>query len=331
MKYIHLLVLVCLAQTLVFGQQQPVEGFLTGKSAVLISCSPIAQPSLTWEELAEKVHSPLVDAGGDPVGYFELEEVALSEETLQIYANAFQKRLINNIIVVTRTSNGNFHLNIFPFSKNVNIISPGEHVSVSAPNLDQFSEDVKSIGVNRPSENFLVIEIPEFPRVEEGQGGASRSSNFIRRNPLNLDVFKLGVLLTGASGDSGYLLTFRHDLFGKSEAQRLADQQAEREGLESVFKEVYPYQVEFLATARSNQELIRDRVQFMLMKIEGREGDIMENMGLNIPPDVDPHRIVVKYYVKFLVRDELYIGEKWDASPNWKEALTSFLRQISSK
>ncbi|WP_114748091.1 NTPase [Pleomorphovibrio marinus] len=329
MKYIHMLVLVCFVQALVFGQQQPVEGFLSGKSAVLISCSPAAQPSLTWEELAEKVHSPLVDAGGDPVGYFELEEVALSEETLQIYANAFQKRLINNIIVVTRTSNGNFHLHIFPFSKNENIISPGEHISVSATSLDQFFEDVKSIGVNKPSENFLVIEIPEFPQVEEGQGRTSGASNFLRRKPLNLDVFKIGVLLSGASGDSGYLLTFRHDLFGKSEAQRLAEQREEREGLESVFEEVYPYQVEFINTARSNQELIRDRVQFMLMRIEGREGDIMENMGLNVPPEVDPNRIVVKYYVKFLVRNELYIGEKWDASPSWKEALSSFLRQIS--
>jgi hypothetical protein len=328
MKYIHVLVLACFHQALVFGQQQALDGFLSGKSVVLISCSPSAQPSLTWEELADEVHAPLVEAGGDPVGYFELEDVALSEETQQVYANAFQKRLINTIIVLTRTGDGNFHLNVFPFSKDPSIIKPGDQVAVNAPSLKEFSEQVKSIGNNRPSENFLVIDIPEFPQVEEG-GAASSRSNFIKRNPLNLDVFKLGVMLTGASGDAGYLLSFRHDLFGKNEAERQAEQRAEREGLEAVFEEVYPFQVEFLTTTRSNQELIRDRVQFILMKIEGREGDILENMGLPIPPELDPNRIVVKYYVKFLVRDELYLGEKWDAAPDWRVALTSFLRQIS--
>jgi hypothetical protein len=330
MKYIHLLVLACLHQALVFGQQQALDGFLSGKSVVLISCSPAAQPTITWEELAEKIHSPLVDAGGDPVGYFELEDVALSEETQQIYANAFQKRLINTIIVLTRTGNGNFHLHVYPFSKDASIIKPGDQISVSASRLEEFADQVKSIGNNRPTENYLVIDVPEFPRVEEG-AGAGRSSNFIRRKPLNLDVFKLGVMLTGASGDSGYLLSYRHDLFGKTEAQREAEQRAEREGLEAVFEEVYPYQVEFLTTAKSNQELIRDRVQFTLMKIEGREGDILENMGLPIPPDIDPNRIVVKYYVRFLVREELYLGEKWDAAPDWREALSSFLKQISEK
>ncbi len=328
MKYIHLLVLACFIQASVFGQQQALDGFLSGKSVVLISSSPAAQPIMSWEELAEMVHDPLVEAGGDPVGYFELEDIALSEETQQVYANAFQKRLIDTIIVLTRTGNGNFHLHVFPFSKDASIIKPGDQVAINASNLEAFTEQVMAIGNNRPSENFLVIDVPEFPHLVEG-GSSSRSSNFIKRRPLNLDVFKLGVLLTGASGDSGYLLTFRHDLLGKSEAERQAEQKAERDGLEAVFEEVYPYQVEFLTSSKSNQELIRDRVQFVLMKIEGREGDILENMGLPIPPETDTNRIVVKYYVKFLVRDELYLGEKWDADPDWREALTSFLKQIS--
>jgi hypothetical protein len=54
-------------------------------------------------------------------------------------------------------------------------------------------------------------------------------------------------------------------------------------------------------------------------------------MGVPIGDAVDRNRIVVKYYIRFLVRNELYIGEKWDADPDWRKALEAFLKQISTR
>ena len=65
------------------------------------------------------------------------------------------------------------------------------------------------------------------------------------------------------------------------------------------------------------------------MKQEGREADLMRSMGVPLEASQNPERIVVKYYIRFLVRNELYIGEKWDASPDWRQALRSFLNQIT--
>src|SRR5690606_28518758 len=147
---------------------------------------------------------------------------------------------------------------------------------------------------------------------------------FLARNPLNLDVFKLGVPLSGSAGDSGYLTTFRYDLLGKSPEQILAEQKSQMEGLQKIFEAYYPYEVVFLSIPQSEEALIKEKIQFVLMRLEGREADLMRNMGLELPENIDEYRIVVKYYIKFLVRNEMYIGPVWDADPDWDTALVNF-------
>ena len=39
-------------------------------------------------------------------------------------------------------------------------------------------------------------------------------------------------------------------------------------------------------------------------------------------------KTVVKYYIKLIVRDELYIGPVWDADTDWEIALTEFLNNL---
>ncbi|HSI75272.1 MAG TPA: hypothetical protein VK957_05245 [Lunatimonas sp.] len=326
MKYLSTAVFIWLFSSQVFGQDSPTEVFLNGKSVVLVSASPSASPAYSWENIAKEIHLSLVESGADPIAYYELEDVVLSEATQATFADSFNKRIVQSIVVVTRKQDGSFHLQVFPFSGDKNILRMGQSLSTTASTMDEFKDSVASLGRNQPTGNYLVLEVPEFPQSPTGTG--SSNAVYLKQAPLNLDVFKLGVVLTGASGESGFLTTFRHDLFGKSPEQREAEQNAEKQGLEEVFREVYTHQVEFLTETLSNQELIQNRIQFILMRIEGREGDIMQSMGVNIPPDTDVNRIVVKYYIKFLVRNELYIGSEWDASPNWKEALTAFLKQI---
>jgi hypothetical protein len=120
---------------------------------------------------------------------------------------------------------------------------------------------------------------------------------------------------------------FRFDLYGKSQEAILAEQTAQKLEIEQIIK-AYPYQIEWLTTAKSNQQLIADKVQFVLTKVEGREADLMKSMGLNPDGLADPSRNVVKYYVKFLVRDELYIGSAWDADPDWRKSLREFLENL---
>ncbi|MFT7364478.1 MAG: hypothetical protein ACI9UV_002688, partial [Algoriphagus sp.] len=107
-----------------------------------------------------------------------------------------------------------------------------------------------------------------------------------------------------------------------------AEQANQKSGIEEILKQEYAYQVEWLTEAKTNQELIEDRVQFILLKVEGREADLMQSMGLELSPSTDMSRTVVKYYIKLLVRDELYIGPEWDADPDWGVSLRNFLKNL---
>lgn len=329
MKYLFALLMVLVILRPSLAQNSLPETFLAGKSVVLISNSPQARPPLSWNDIAYAIHEGLVSAGGDPVAYYELEDVSISEEVQAGFAAMFSKRMVSSVVILTRKANGSTVLNIGPFTNNKNMIPTNGMWSMDAVGVGELKEALIAIGKNVKSKNLLVLEVPEFP--SGANASASAAQRYLNRNPLNLDVFKLGIPLSGASGESGYLNTFRYDLLGKSEESILAEQNEERNGLQAIFTQSYPYQVEFLSTPKSDAELIRDRVQFVLMRVEAREADLMQNMGVNMDSLQDGDRIVVKYYIRFLVRNELYIGPVWDADPDWRISLDNFLNNLKIK
>jgi hypothetical protein len=325
MKYIGTLFLFISLISLSPAQGTLPESFFDGKAVVLISSDPGTRPILTWKQLADSVHTSLVAAGADPVAYFELEQVTVSEEVQADYAKVFSARQVKNIILVTRQKNQT-SIHVGPFSNNGQMIPStalfGKVGQTYTETISQFA----TIGEGLKSKNLLVLDVPEFLNISAQE--ATATLKFLPRNPLNLDVFKLGIPIEGSSAQSGLLSYFKYDNYGKSQETILAEQANQKSGIEEVLKQEYPFQVEWLTEAKTNQEMIADRVQFILMKVEGREADLMQSMGLELSPSTDLNRTVVKYYIKLLVRDELYIGPEWDADPDWRVALRNFLNNL---
>ncbi|REG87120.1 hypothetical protein C8N25_11199 [Algoriphagus antarcticus] len=326
MKYYISLLFILLANlSAVLAQGALTQSFFDGKSVVFVSTDPSARPMMTWKEVADSVHNSLVQAGADPVAYFELEKVALSEAVQTDYAKTFQQRLIKNIILVTRQKN-QMSIHVGPFSENGQIITSTALFGVTDGDIGATTSQFGLIGENQPSQNLLVLDVPEFLSISTSE--TTSSQKFLAKNPLNLDVFKLGITIEGSSAETGLLSYFRHDMYGKSAEAILAEQAAQKAGIEQVLKQKYPYQIEWLTEAKSDQELISEGVQFLLVKVEGREADLMKSMGLEPKSDSTASRIVVKYNIKLLVREELYVGPEWDADPDWRVALNNFLNNL---
>ncbi|MFC5626832.1 NTPase [Algoriphagus winogradskyi] len=301
------------------------QTFFNGKSVVLVSADPSARPIMTWEEVADSVHNSLVKAGGDPVAYFELEKVALSEAVQTDFAKAFQQRLVKNIILITRQKN-QMNIHVGSFTGDKNIIPSKSLYGITGADIGAVTGQFASIGELQPTQNLLVLEVPEFLSISNTE--TTSNLKFIPQNPLNLDVFQLGITIEGSSAETGLLSYFRYDMYGKSPEVILAEQAAQKAGIEQVLKQEYPYEIEWLTEAKSEAELIQEKVQFLLVKVEGREADLMKSMGLEPRTDEAASRIVVKYYIKLLVREELYIGPEWDADPDWRVALNNFLKNL---
>lgn len=307
------------------GQGALPDSFFDGKAIVLISADPKAEPALNWRQIADSVHSALVKAGADPVGYFELEQVSLSEEIQADYAKLFLQRQVKNIILVTQKKSEAI-VHVGNFSEDAKMISSTALFGVRAVNISEAATKFAEIGNGQKTKNLLVIDLPEFPSLIGKE--AATNAKFITKNPLNLNVFKLGIPMDGSAAQSGLLSYFRFDRYGKSQEVVLVEQASQNQEIEQIIK-AYPYQIEWLTTAKSNEQLIADKVQFVLTKVEGREADLMKSMGLNPDGLADPSRNVVKFYVKFLVREELYLGPNWDADPDWRKSLRKFLENLS--
>ena len=323
--YISLIFILLVTLQKVSAQGSLPQSFFDGKSVVFISTDPSARPVMTWKEVADSVHNSLVSAGGDPIAYFELEKVALSEAVQTDYAKSFQQRMVKNIILVTRQKN-QMSIHVGPFSGQSTIIPTKDLYGVTAKDIGAVTTQFALIGENQPTKNILVLEVPEFLSINNTE--TTSNLKFIPKNPLNLDVFKLGITIEGSSAETGLLSYFRYDMYGKSTEVILAEQAAQKAGIEQVLKKEYPYEIEWLTEAKSEAELIQDKVQFLLVKVEGREADLMRSMGLEPKTGESASRIVVKYYIKLLVREELYIGPEWDADPDWRVALNNFLKNL---
>jgi len=326
MKYLSCTLLFFVSFTLASAQGGLPESFFDGKSIVLVSADPGARPSLGWRQLADSVHPYLLEAGADPVAYFELEQVILSEARQADFAKAFATRQVKNVVLLTRKK-ATLSIHVGPFSGDGKIISTTALFGITGKDWDDAGGQLASSGKDTRSKNLLVIDVPEFPQISS-QETAQSEQKFLPRNPLNLEVFKMGIPLEGSSAEIGALSYFRYDLLGKSQETILAEQAAQKSQIQVIMEDLYPHQIEWLTEAKTNEELVRDRVQFMLVKVEGRQADLMKSMGLEPITDEEGLKTVVKYYIKLIVRDELYIGPEWDADEDWKVALTGFLNNL---
>ena len=300
--------------------------FFEGKSVVLVSNDPGAKPSLTWQVLADSMHSDLVRAGGDPAAYYELEQVALSAERQTEYAKAFLQRQIQNIILITRQKEQT-SIHVGKFSGDGKLITEANLFGVSGKDWKTAGQQFAGYGGTTPTKNLLVPDLAEFP-VLVAQTAGSSPQKFLPRNPLNLEVFRLGIPLEGTSAVTGPINTFRYGAYGKSGEVVLAEQSAQKKGLEEIFSSTYPHEVAWMVESKSDPQLIADRIQFVLVKVEGRQADLMKSMGLEPLTGEEGSKTVVKYYIRFLVREELYLGPVWDAHPDWRIALKQFLDNL---
>lgn len=308
------------------GQGALPPSFYDGKSVVLVSTDPAVRPAMPWQQLSDSIHSYLVAAGADAVAYYELEQVTLSAEKQAEYAKAFQQRGINNLIFVTRQKDKT-SIHVGSFSGDGKLIASAALFGLSGENWKAVGQQLAALGKASPSKNLLIPDLAEFPPLGT-QESAATAQKFFSRNPLNLEVFRLGIPLEGTSAVTGATSSFRFDLYGKTQETLLREQVAQKTALEDIFSSQYPHEVTWLTEAKSTPQLLADRVQFVLVKVEGRQADLMKSMGLDPATAEEGSKTVVKYYIRFLVREELYLGPTWDAHPDWSIALRQFLENL---
>lgn len=334
------------------------DDLLQSKSVVLVSVPPVSKNSSErgdWQSLAGEAHEYFKKIGVDAVAYFYLDDVFSGIDATRVYAEHLQKREIKYVIILSQVylkiknkESLRYVMVITPFSNDRNIISNGKPAYKDQnKDLEKLMKNLYGITIRRDfvNTNHLIIDQPEF------FGGLPILSG--RRNesfPADLRVDKLAVpkfeeIPIPGNRPGGII---NNKIAEEVEKYNASVDRLNFE-LDRSFQN-YPWQYELIKYNPDEKELWRQGFLYILMRVNSSGRTVKEMLGYEvndseteyitllkkpdgsftlrtIPVDAPVH----KFYIRSLARDEVYVGESWDADETWQEALDHFLSSLTDK
>ena len=328
------------------------DDILQTKSIVLVSVPQVSKTNSErgdWKGLSSEAHDYFRKIGIDPAAYVYFDDVFASPEVSQAYADQFQKREIKYIIIISKVflliknkESLRYVILITPFSQDPDFIKNGQVAYKDQDkDLDRIMKKIYGVTIRKDfvKTNNLIIDNPEFlPGINIITGRRNQSY------PVDLRVDKLAVprfAETEIPGNRpGGILNNRI-----ADEIEKANEQVERQNfaIDRLFQN-YPWKYELVSPDLDDKELYKNGYLYKLIRISstGRMIKTFLDYELNdiesdyittikkpdgsvtlraIPINVPVH----KFYIKSLARDEVYIGNSWDADETWQDALKNYL------
>ncbi len=334
------------------------EDLLQSKSVVLVSVPPVSKNSSErgdWETFASEAHEYFKKIGVDPVAYFYLEDLFSGIDATRVYVDHLKKREIKYLIVLSKVylkiknnESLRYVMVITPFSNDEKIIANGQAAYKDQnKDLEKLMKNLYGITIRKDfvNTNHLIIDQPEFfggiPIID-----GRRNESF----PVDLRVDKLAVskfeeVPIPANRPGGIINNKIAEEVGKYNAsvERLNFE------LDRSFQS-YPWNYELIKYNPDEKEMWRQGFLYLLMRVNSSGRIIKEMLNYEVSdseteyitllkkPDgsftlrtIPVDAPVYKFYIKSLARNEVYVGETWDADETWQEALNHFLTNLTDK
>lgn len=307
----------------------PPQDILSTKSLVLISAPVEAAPG-EWKKKAEEMQTFFGEAGVDAVAYFNLNRKFTLPDFDAVVPKFIRDRQITNLIFL-----------IIGEEEEESVIGFGVYNGKSAM-YDQSSPfwtrsftDIETVFEEMrllfktgafPRTNLLVNDKPEFFDFSRPSFAANYASF-----PTELSTKVIGIpTLRSESGDAGVHLMVSDFFYNpdKTAQQRLTeDRNAALQAL-ALDSLMNMRRVDLEGTTEAL--LRRDGVTHLLYYVAGDSEFIYKLFRFKGREDV-PASYLVKFFIKDLRNRNIFLGRRWDASPDWQEALNSFMGQIEQE
>lgn len=325
---------------------------LQSKSVVFVSVPPLSKNSSErgdWQSFATETHGYFKKIGIDAVAYYYLDDIFASPEISAKYAEELTARQVKYIIVLSKVNlkiknkeSLRYVIVITPFSSDAGFMSNGEKAyKDQSKDLEKAMKKIYSTTIRKDyvKTNNLILDNPEF------FGGTPLfTGRRMETYPEDLRADKLAVPRFRESeipeDRPGGILNNRI-------AQEVEKSNASVEQLNLELKGMfvtYPYKYDLVDYTQNDRQLIRDGYLYILLRAGTSGRSLKEMLGYEtleaesdyitvkkkpdgsitlrtIPADAP----VYKYYIKSLVRNEVYVGESWDADETWQDALKNYL------
>ena len=340
-----------------YGNNLP-EDILKAKSIVLVSVPPVSKTSSErgdWKAFSGEAHDYFKKIGIDPVAYVYFDDVFANSDATKAYTAQFIKREIKYIIIISKVflkiknkESMRYVILITPFSQDEELIKNGQKAYKDQDK--DFEKPMKKIyGITVRKDyvktNNLIIDNPEYlPAMGILKGRRNQSY------PVDLRVDKLAVPKFEETkipdNRPGGILNNRI----AKEIEK-ANEHVERQNFEidRLFQN-YKWKYELVSPDIDDKELYRNGFLYKLIRVSSTGKKVKEFLGYELndieqdyittiqKPDgsitlraIPVNAPVHKFYIKSMARDEVYIGESWDADETWQDALKNHLTNLIDK
>ena len=337
-----------------YGKDLP-QDILQAKSIVLVSVPPVSKTSSErgdWKGFSSEAHDYFKKIGIDPVAYVYFDDVFASPDVTKAYTAQFIKREIKYIIIISKVflkiknrESLRYVVLITGFSQDEELIKNGQKAYKDQDkDFDKPMKKIYGIAVRKDfvKTNNLIIDSPEYlPAMGIITGRRNQSY------PVDLRVDKLAVprfeeTEIPANRPGGIL----NNRIAK-EIEK-ANEFVERQNFEidRLFQN-YKWKYELVSPDMDDQELLRNGFLYKLVRVSSTGKKVKEFLGYELndieqdyittiqKPDgsitlraIPVNAPVHKFYIKSIPRDEVYLGESWDADETWQDALKNHLKNL---
>ena len=316
-----------LAQLKLNQALDPPQDILSTKSIVLIS-APVDVPPPEWKKLADEMQAYFAEVGIDAIAYFNVARQFTTPDFESDISKLIKDRNVKNLVFVIIGEEGQESMiGIGPYNGKPSLYDASATFwSRNYTKLETVFEELSlrwRTGAFKRS-NLLVNDQPEFFEFTEPPFAANYASF-----PPDLEKKRLGIPTLKAKSDEAgsHLMVYNRFHNPQGPAKLIEDR---NNALQAVVADSLMNLQYIDLSTRTEALLRRDGVTHILYYVEG-DSEYMYNLFRFKNREDVPANYLVKFFLKDLRNQNVFLGRSWDAKSNWQEALDSFMAQIEKE
>ncbi len=328
------------------------ETIRNGKTIVLVNTTKVLAEqtfSKTAEPLIDEAHAVFTKAGIDVVGYYSLKQVFAGKDSQYGFSEAWKKREIKNIIVLSRVvfQKKNKEVTRYvilasAFNRKPSLFTNGQiGWKTQGKDFDKVISKVASAANKYERKNLLINDSPEFFDDVKMVWGEHVEGYLTDLDFGKMAVPKFKIVNIPNPKPAGVI----NNLVAKQVEESNALNAKNNKVLEEKMKG-YGYAYELVDPTISAIDLSKNGFSYVLLRLYAPGIDIKKLLNYKYNEDQDTYTtqiykdgklivrripangLVYKYYIKHLRTGNIYLGSKWDADETWGEALDHMLYNV---
>ncbi len=328
------------------------ETIRNGKTIVLVNTTKVLAEqtfSKTAEPLIDEAHAVFTKAGIDVVGYYSLKQVFAGKDSQYGFSEAWKKREIKNIIVLSRVvfQKKNKEVTRYvilasAFNRKLSLFTNGQvGWKTQGKDFDKVLSKVAGAANKYERKNLLINESPEFFNDVKMVWGEHVEGYLTDLDFGKLAVPKFKIVDIPNPKPSGVINNLVAKQVEESNALNIKNNKVLEEKMKA-----YGYEYELVDPTISDIDLSKNGFSYVLLRLYSPGIDIKRLLNYKINEEQDSYTtqiykggnltvrripangLVYKYYIKHLRTGNIYLGPKWDADETWGEALDHMLYNV---